>query len=184
MFATLIFTFPLGVAVDGLGTNGEALCDLVDAADEVAIEVGLAEPPASPSLGGVEPEVAGEVPPVEPVAEAPPAEAPVPAPPTPWAAHGLDDPTPQGYYYQNGRPAIRIIDGNPKNSVSVRCFKHTGCSFLLPLRIRPSDEALFAWWAEVPALPVDAPAGDREAAAMRHNGLAARFKAAGRAAAP
>lgn len=63
----------------------------------------------------------------------------------------LSDPSGQGYVYQNARVVMRILRGNPKGSLSVRCYKHPNCSCLLSLRVAPPDDELKKWFLEVPA---------------------------------
>lgn len=84
--------------------------------------------------------------------------SPAPPPPPPVASEvaveppeaALVGPSPQGYVQKDGRTIARILRGNPKGSLAVRCFQHPSCSFLLSLSHDPGNDALLAWCVQVP----------------------------------
>lgn len=84
-------------------------------------------------------------------------EPPPPPPPvkTIHERHNVTGPDAKGYWYQDGAALVRILRRAPapKNALSVRCFQHRNCSWLLPLRIDPGDEAVFEWLLEVAPTP-------------------------------
>ena len=69
-----------------------------------------------------------------------------------------EGPSELGYVTRGGRAIARIVRGNPRGRFAVRCYVHTNCSFLLPLRLDPGDAALKRWLLAVrPADPADTP---------------------------
>lgn len=137
---------------------------LADSEDATAAAVSGPSPDAPASSG------ADAAPPPPP----PPAEAGAPRP---------ELPSPMGYVYLGGRSIGRVIRGKPARSLSVRCYVHTSCSFLLPLRLAPSDSEICEWLVAEPAAPPGATTAQRQAAAKRHIELAKRWRqgAAGQA---
>lgn len=110
-----------------------------------------------------------------------PAPPPPDAPPEQLSIRdrlGVSGPTPLGYCQQGGRQVLRILRGNPKGSLSVRCYRHVGCSFLLSLSAAPSDEDLIAWCFEVPQAPAGAPSAESKELARRHVALAEKWRPA------
>lgn len=91
-------------------------------------------------------------------ADAPPrvAQPPVPVD-EPWLA--LGDVTAMGYVYDQTRMVMRVQRGKPKNSVTINCYRHSGCRMLLTERRCPDDAALKRWLFEVPRAP---PGSSRE----------------------
>lgn len=91
---------------------------------------------------------------------------------------GVTGPSEMGYVYHNGkgRPMLRILRGNPRGSVSVRCYQHTGCSFLLTLASAPCDDDLIEWGFEVPPALEDAPASESKALGEKHKRLADKWR--------
>ena len=142
------------------------------AAEEEAATVGLAEATSAsasnssgatrvvPSVGISPPEEAGLAPPAQ-AAEALP--------------EGIVGPSAMGYVLHDGKSVMRILRGNPKNSMSVKCYRHPSCSFLLPLRLAPSDEDLVRWLFAVPE-DKSASAEVRKQLAGQHVALANKWK--------
>lgn len=106
------------------------------------------------------------------------------APPPPPQALGdavdLEDlvgPYPSGrVYFRDIKSVASIIRGKPKNALSVRCGYHQKCTFLLPLRLAPSDDDLKRWLLAVPPnLPSDTEA-QRLAKTQRHLALAKAWR--------
>lgn len=113
--------------------------------------------------------------------EAPPApSSEIPAEsiaaPTGETVGDLVGPSPAGFVSMHGRTVMRILRGNPRNSLSVRCYRHVGCSFLLSLRDAPADEDLLRWLIEVPAPADGATSADKKELARRHVALADRWR--------
>lgn len=141
------------------------------AAEEEAAETGLAseglghQPPAEemPAPSGTTASSSTSPSMPEPAAE-PQAVAP--------DTSMLTGPTEMGYVYQEGRVIMRVQRGKPKNSLSVKCYKHSQCTFLLSLRCAPSDEELLQWSVAVPAPP---PGASQHRRRIRHS---ARFGSA------
>lgn len=92
------------------------------------------------ATGVVDPEIGGDV-----AEEAPEVAAAM----TARARFNIDGPSASGYCYSDGVRCCRIVRGMPKNSLSMRCFRHPACSFLLPLRLAPTDDELLEWLFEV-----------------------------------
>lgn len=103
----------------------------------------------------------------EPVAE-PQAAAPDTSAPT--------GPTEMGYVYQEGRAVMRIQRGKPKNSLSVKCYKHPQCTFLLSLRVAPSDAELLQWCVAVLAPAPGASNEEAKALGRQHVRLADEWR--------
>ena len=84
---------------------------------------------------------------LEPLAETTAAsDALVLLPPTSvWDRYQVTPPTPLGYSYHEGRMAFRAMRGKPAGALSVRCYRHGHCTFLIPLRFDPGDEAIAEW---------------------------------------
>lgn len=103
--------------------------------------------------------------------------APVPAD----HASRCEGPSKMGYVTLDGKAVMRIQRGNPKNSLSVRCYRHTGCSFLLPLRFAPPDRELIAWCFEVPEAEPGASSATSKDLGKRHVDLSRRWRENGQA---
>lgn len=108
------------------------------------------------------------------------AAPPPPPPPTQVDRRTVDDlvgPYPSGrVYLRDERTIGSIIRGKPKNSLAVACKFHPKCSFLLPLRCAPTDEALKEWFSEVPEVEkTDTPA-EKARKAKQHMALAQRWR--------
>lgn len=71
---------------------------------------------------------------------------------------------------------LRVLRGNPKGSLSVRCYRHTGCSFLLSERLAPDDDDLISWAYDVPGNEPGMSTEERKALAQRHKGLADKWR--------
>lgn len=172
--AGTVAPFAEDVAREG---DGEHLAPGLEAAiAEDAEEIGLAENPA------VEEGTAAEV--GHAASSSSDIVSPPPAPldladaeqPSLRERHGIVGPSPLGYLSMGGRCFLRIQRGNPKSSLSVRCYKHPQCSFLLPLRVAPSDEELIQWSFEVAASEPGAPAAEARALAAEHLRLASKWR--------
>lgn len=100
---------------------------------------------------------------------------PPPPPPPPERCTG---PSPMGYVSFEGRSILRILRGNPKNSLSIKCYRHPGCTWLLPLRLAPPDADLIAWSFEVPPATPGMPPAEAKELARRHIKLAERWRPA------
>lgn len=85
-------------------------------------------------------------------------------------------PSESGYVFVDGRLAMRILRGNPKGSCSVKCYRHSSCTFLLTLKDAPPDAELIDWFFEVPAAEPGANADTPKALARKHVGLADRWR--------
>ncbi len=84
----------------------------------------------------------------------------------------LSDVSPLGYCYYKNHSVSRIQRGKPKGRVSINCYFHPGCSFLINLARCPEDEVLKRWLFEVPS-PLDgASQVDRKALTARQIALA------------
>lgn len=145
---------------------------LLAAADELASHVGLgdaAAPDHDEAAATGAPRAGAVAEPAAPSAELALGEAVV-------GERAVEGPTAEGFFSRGGRVVMRVIRGQPRNSVSVRCYMHTYCSFLLPLRIAPSNAELVAWLLEGEELPPDANAARRRAAGDHHKMRAERFK--------
>lgn len=168
----------VSVDIDDVGgTPTSVLQGLAAMAHEQAEKSGLAggedggqhvadggESEAQVAGGGASGSNADEFEQQQPLAEAPPPE--------------FAGPTPMGYVSRNGRSFIRIQRGNLKNSLSVKCYQHSNCSFVLPLRLAPSDEALIAWGQAVPPSQRGDTNEAKKEAAKRHMSLARQFREA------
>lgn len=98
------------------------------------------------------------------------AAAEAPAESRPWEE--VSDPSPMGYCYLGGRSVLRIQRGKPANSVTVNCYRHSGCHLLLAASRCPSDAVLKQWLFEVDQLPPGASPAERRAMAQRHMNMA------------
>lgn len=105
----------------------------------------------------------------------PPPEEEVANPPTP-AALGVTGPSPMGYVSQGGRSIARIQRGSPRNSLSVKCYQHPGCTWLLPLRLAPPDSDLLAWCVEVPPATSGMSPVEAKSLARQHVQMADRWR--------
>jgi hypothetical protein len=105
----------------------------------------------------------------------------VPPPPlAPWQC--LSAPSGAGYVYDGMRSVLRIQRGKPKNSVTVTCYRHSGCHLLLSQARCPSDETLCKWLFEVGVAPVGAPKEVGKQLAQDHMRLGkSRWSAKGQA---
>lgn len=129
---------------DVLAAPGGSIVDVVRAAEEQAEAVGLGESgDAEPSghEGGAGSSGDGnnrsaDVP-FEALLEA------VVGPRADPAAQCIG-PSADGYVQHQGRTILRIIRGKPRGSLSVRCYLHPSCKFLLPLSRAPADSELLA----------------------------------------
>lgn len=100
-----------------------------------------------------------------------PVAAELAAPQTLKQRLGVADPSPMGYVYHDGRSILRIQRGKPKGSLSVKCYRHPGCSFLLGLAHDPGDDELVEWALKLPAVPAGATTAEGRALAAEHMGL-------------
>lgn len=100
-----------------------------------------------------------------------PVAAELAAPQTLKQRLGVADPSPMGYVYHDGRSILRIQRGKPKVSLSVKCYRHPGCSFLLGLAHDPGDGELVEWALKLPAVPAGATTAQGRALAAEHMGL-------------
>ncbi len=91
-------------------------------------------------------------------------------PPQPW--DNLRGPFPSGFVYDDLRSILRVQRGKPKGNVSISCYKHSACSFLVTEARAPPDIEIFRWLFEEPASARDASSAERKAAARRHIALA------------
>ena len=157
---------------EDVGTpHGSLLVEIVGAADAAAELTGL---------DGDTPAVAGD----EACATGPPNDelgatmSDFAPPPPPVPARNCVGPSALGYVTLDGRAVMRIQRGNPKSSLSVRCYRHSGCSFLLPLRMAPSDAELIEWCFAVPTAETGASAAEARELARRHVELSRLWRAA------
>lgn len=110
------------------------------------------------------------------------AAGPAVPPPAPW--QGLSEPAATGYVYDNMRSVMRIQRGKPKNSVTITCYRHSKCNFLLTMARCPDNQALFKWFYEVEAAPSGSAANISRELGAKHVKLAmSRWSAKGQAAA-
>jgi hypothetical protein len=144
-----------------------AVAELEAAADASADAVGLAEP--DPAAGLAEPGAADAASLAEPGV---PEEAPM----SPAARWGLEGPDPDGYFKRGDRRMLRILRGNPRNSISVRCLLHTGCSFLVPLRLGLTDSQIIEWCFALGEPDALATRGEIAEVVARHKALAKRLR--------
>ncbi|CAK0875952.1 unnamed protein product [Prorocentrum cordatum] len=80
--------------------------------------------------------------------------------------------TPQDYYYLGGRQVCRIQRGKPKNSITITCYFHSGCSLCVTERLGPkTDEEVFRWLYSVPETPAGADAAKRKELSAAHRAL-------------
>ena len=132
-----------------------AVADMGDDSSDVLAGTGSASEPGGHASSIDEPPPA----PFHAVAEEPPEAR-------------MSDPGALGYCYMDGRSVLRIQRGKPKGSVTINCYRHTGCALLLSTSQCPDDVTLKRWCLEVaPSLP-DATPEERKVAAREHMGLA------------
>lgn len=89
---------------------------------------------------------------------------------------GCVGPSVSGYVSLDGRAIGRIIRGKPASSLSVRCYQHPKCSFLLPIRFDPGDPELLRWLIAVPPAQPDASPVERKALADQHVDMSKRWR--------
>ena len=114
---------------------------------------------------------------------APLAPPPPPDPPPPPISaaerYGLEGPSDKGYWRKDGRNILRIVRGQPKRSISVACYRHTSCTWVLPLRQAPSDDAIIDWLFSVEVPDYMAPRGAWDSSKDQHVELAKQFRKSG-----
>jgi hypothetical protein len=148
----------------GCGEDPTLLEQIVEVAEAEAEAVGL-DLDADPD-GIAEPPLVPLVP------LPPPSEAHAEGP------HLCIGPTPMGYVNLSttSEGVLRIQRGKPRGSLSVRCYRHPACSFLMPLWQAPTDADLIAWAFEVEKAPRGMRPEDRKNLADRHMASARRFR--------
>eukprot|EP00959_Pyramimonas_sp_CCMP1952_P457319 9474729-Pyramimonas_sp.AAC.1 len=67
-------------------------------------------------------------------------------PPQPWEQ--LGEPSASGFVAYKNRTIMRIQRGRPAKSVTVTCYRHTGCSLCITETRCPADQELFKWLFE------------------------------------
>lgn len=147
--------------------------ELIDAAAVEAEGAGLGALPEGQGL-----DAAGTTPATADEATAPKDDA-APTPPVAQPQserERVNGPSPSGYVWLDGRSVARILRGNPAGSCSVRCYRHTGCSFLLSLRDTPSDADLLQWLFEVPAAAPGSSSAESKSLGRQHVALADRWR--------
>ena len=87
--------------------------------------------------------------------------------PPPWARFTRICPI-TGFVYLDGRVQCRIRHGNPKNKVSVTCYKHTGCKLIINGSRYPGDDVIYSWLFEFPEDVPGMTIAERHAARDRH----------------
>jgi hypothetical protein len=113
----------------------------------------------------------------EPLAASAASDALVLLPPTSvWDRYQVTPPTPLGYSYHEGRMAFRATRGMPAGALTVRCYRHGRCTFLIPLRCDPGDEAIAEWCFSLPASPIGASGDQKAADALRHRAMSEQFR--------
>lgn len=103
---------------------------------------------------------------------------PPPPPPEPSICDrmGVTGPSPMGYLSQDGRSFLRIQRGKPKGNISVKCYRHSGCSWLLTEKSAPPDDDIVAWAFEVPATTSSMGKEESKALAQQHMKLVDRWR--------
>lgn len=101
---------------------------------------------------------------------------PPPPPADPMARYGCTGPSAMGYFHKDGRSVMRVLRGQPRGSLSVRCYRHPRCTFLLPLRMAPPDAELVSWLFEVPTAEEGGIAGDVTNLGKKHSDLSKRWR--------
>lgn len=149
---------PVALDVDELAQGADAPADadlfaLFDGTDLGLGEHSVPQGGASSSSGGDTVGVAG-APAVEPWQEL------------------VGPTTAMGYIYYKGRSHMRIIRGNPKYSVTISCYNHPSCSFVLSEKRCPSDEELKKWSFEVGRAPEGSSSAIKAKLRDEHKGLA------------
>lgn len=91
-------------------------------------------------------------------------------------AFKVTGPSPMGYVCQDGKTVMRIQRGNPKGSLSVRCYQHSKCSFLLSLKDAPSDDDLIRWCFAVSAKESAASTAEAAKLAQDHLKLVEKWR--------
>lgn len=172
----------LGVDTEGLmpeaPVDATTIRQLEEAVAAEAEAVGMEQQPAEPSgVPNAEAAAQDEGPTTAPGAPQPQGEQDAPAPGDEARVVGPSD---LGYVSLDGRVVMRILRGNPKGSLSVRCYRHTSCSFLLSLRDAPSDTELVKWLFEVPPAPAGSANEQSKVLGRRHVGLADRWRSSRR----
>lgn len=105
---------------------------------------------------------------------------PPPTPPEPQLPRlppGIVGPCPRGYILLDGALFLRVQRGNPRGQLSVKCYWHNSCSWLLPLRLAPSDEDIIRWGLELPSTRYHKDAAVSRQMGQRHCRSAERFRA-------
>lgn len=147
---------------------------LDDAASEEAEVVGLHEGAVAPSAST---DAVAEAMGAQPLAPIDPAEpAGGEAPPSVYERFSVSAVSGLGYVYHDGRSILRIQRNKPKGSCSVKCYRHSQCSFLTTMAAAPSDEAIIEWAFEVPAATLGGPLSEGKALGLQHVRLADRWK--------
>lgn len=90
---------------------------------------------------------------------------------------GVTGPLASCYLYAGGRSVARIIRGNPRGSVSMQCYRHPACKFVITTRMDPGDEAFIDWLYEIPAPAEGATGPERKALTKLHLERAQRWRA-------
>lgn len=89
---------------------------------------------------------------------------------------GIAPPSQMGYVYYDNRSVVRIQRGKPKGSISVKCYNHPGCSWLLSLSAAPSDDEIIGWLFEVPPPPEGTPTAEAKALTKKHLALVEKWR--------
>lgn len=106
-----------------------------------------------------------------------PPAAPLPQEPRSVAEQfGVSGPSGMGYVCHDGKTVMRIQRGNPKGSLSVRCYRHTRCSFLLSLKDAPEDDELIRWCFAVRAKGPGDDAAETAKLAQEHLRLVEKWR--------
>ena len=139
---------------------------------EEAAAAGLFEEDGVPAEAGPDAAAAG-VAPSDVVVDAPPPPEDL----TIEARYKVSGPNNKGYWCRDGAPLVRILWGQPRNSLSARCFQHRNCTWLLPLSKDPGDEASFEWLFEVAPTPPFTAQDIGQGLTRQHQAGAMRFRA-------
>lgn len=87
-----------------------------------------------------------------------------PAPIEPWTR--CSEASPLAYIYLDERSGGRLLRGSPKNSMTIRCYRHPSCQWLVNLRRAPTDDVFLREWLF--AVDTSTDAVEQRALAIRH----------------
>lgn len=93
-----------------------------------------------------------------------------------WERLSVSEPSPMGYVCHEGKTILRIQRGKPRGNLSVKCYRHPGCSFLLGLARAPPDNEIVEWAFEVPPRTDGTTPAEAKAMAKQHMQLADRWR--------